>query len=792
MLLSSVMLCFPQKAWAAYTGETVFYKPENSEGSKGFFFAPNGALTDFYYFNTPTAAGKNIIIFPAPAPDEGKTFGDVAKPMNFFGVYTGMGLEEGDGKKFCLFHVDWEDNSDSKTSMKNRRFTVNLPEYGKDIYQLAGIVDVYDRNDTTNSIIDAEEKDYHVSGYYTCWLFYKDSGLNGGPVGVTPELIENTSKYFNPTGFFENINGNTFNLIDYSDKNNSLELKNVLGIYSAKKDVKVSNNTVNLFGGTVSDNNKNSYNSKYTRKEHGYLTDAIVAGVYMENGGVATNNSVNLIGKGVEYKDFLTPDEITTLGFTGDKARNKKAPVIDVPLCVVFDGDIDHTENQGNVLGIYGYGSTVSGKIHSESMDKMVFHISDALTFRNNPEDAENVMLTYTYTYTDTDDTENFVLPTGGVSVHVDSAPKGYKADGTLTLIHTTNSTIEGKISDVKVKENNIIRYDLEPYFNDDKTKLMLKASAMKEVDFSENGILLLETRAEDAAVVNNTTEFFLSQAMNQAEFAVMGTEKAKVIPFTALGGNLLKQKTGNYINTIGWNGVVGGAVKMNKTVLAAAAEYGRNKYDAYLSKDYVASGIVQTVGGALLASGNYDSGSHFDAVVHGGWLLSDYFDKEAGLKFNDSTAYLSVAGGYGYEIALSKADFLDIYGRGSYAITFGSTTNVMNADGGSNKVVFDAVNSVRLLADIGYKRHFRSGNELHVDSAYQFEFVGKASGAVYSNLIDESFSPDSPSLTGSTGMLKVGYNLNFSEYIALDTYITGWLGKQNGMTGGLSFMCHF
>ena len=121
------------------------------------------------------------------------------------------------------------------------------------------------------------------------------------------------------------------------------------------------------------------------------------------------------------------------------------------------------------------------------------------------------------------------------------------------------------------------------------------------------------------------------------------------------------------------------------------------------------------------------------------------------------------------------NAYFKYLYSRiGGDDVTIGSTLK-------SERYHFDPVNSQRIQLGVRYTHALDKKSNLYGGLAWQYEFDGEARASY--NGVDAP----SPSLKGSSCMVELGWQIKPSAApVTLDLGISGWFGKQQGLTGSL------
>lgn len=277
------------------------------------------------------------------------------------------------------------------------------------------------------------------------------------------------------------------------------------------------------------------------------------------------------------------------------------------------------------------------------------------------------------------------------------------------------------------------------------------------------------------------------SQGFDQAENA--SSEEAPLsggsfAPFAAIGGSSLKVKSGSHVNTKAWAFNLGLAKKIGnrqgELLLGSIFEYGHGNYDSYLD-----SGIHGWVSSTYYGAGffakqkNHD-GFYYEASLRGGCIKADYkgsLTKALNADYDTSSSYFAAHLGIGKVFAARAKETIDAYRKCFYSHT-GADDVTIHSNLNDERYHFDSVDSSRLRLGFRYNHPLTEKSKLYAGLAWQYEFDGEAR-ATYNGM-----STPSPSLKGSSGMMELGWQIKpKGQPLALDLGITGWVGKQQGVT---------
>lgn len=297
-----------------------------------------------------------------------------------------------------------------------------------------------------------------------------------------------------------------------------------------------------------------------------------------------------------------------------------------------------------------------------------------------------------------------------------------------------------------------------------------------------------VETRAASVTLLNIGSDLMATQGFEQAANAVAletaqvqkegGLENSKVgfTPFAAIGGASLRVNSGSHVDIKSWGINVGFAREVanaqGKLLFGPVVEYGSGSYDSYVNA-VSASGNSSFYGLGMLARQQNHDGLYYEGSLRFGRAKSDY--SSGGQCYDSSSNYLAGHLGLGKVFAVSKQNTLDTYLKYFYTHQNGDTVTFAGAP-----LAFDAVDSHRLRIGTRLTHHVNDKNNFYGGLAYQYEFGGDVR-ATYNGA-----ATPSPSVKGGSGMLELGWQIKSSEKCTLDFNVTGWTGKQRGVTGQL------
>ena len=305
-----------------------------------------------------------------------------------------------------------------------------------------------------------------------------------------------------------------------------------------------------------------------------------------------------------------------------------------------------------------------------------------------------------------------------------------------------------------------------------------------------------VETRAGVVTMINAGADLLVSQGMaNAAEAAAAersGDNAAAApkaggfAPFAAVSFGKLRAQSGSHVDNKGIGMNLGFAReienKNGKLLVGPVIEYGHGSYDSYQDSGIKADGKSSYWGIGVIAKQTNDNGFYYEGSLRAGRTKSDYnSDLRPGLhvSYDSSATYWAAHLGVGKLVDIGHDNTLDYYGKYFYSHT-GSDSTYLN--GANETANFDAVNSHRIRLGARLTHALNEKNKIYGGLAWQYEFKGDAR-ATYS----VSGEAPSPSVKGSSGMIELGWQVKPGKSpMTIDLGVTGWVGKQRGITANL------
>ena len=306
--------------------------------------------------------------------------------------------------------------------------------------------------------------------------------------------------------------------------------------------------------------------------------------------------------------------------------------------------------------------------------------------------------------------------------------------------------------------------------------------ATVTKAGLGEQAKSFVETRAGASAFLNDGGDYLAGSGMEAAKKEAHAAAQAGSGAYglwAGMGGGALRHETGSYVDMKGWNLGFGwareNAVQAGTLTFGPFVEYGRGSYDSYLDDGTHGSGKTSFFGAGMMAK--LETGSHWiDGSLRIGRTKSDY----TGLaNYDTSNTYYGVQVGVGKDFHMSETDAVSAYVRYSYTHTAETSAHLSSGE----TLDFDAVNSHRLRIGTRYTHGATTLSQFYAGLAWEHEFDGDARAT------SQGDSAPSPSLKGSSALLELGYRFapKADSRVSYDLNLTGWQGKRQGITGGLS-----
>ena len=691
-------------------------------------------------------------------------------------------------------------------------------------------------NDATSAVGDAKDNHVNITGgtvtgdvvgggvySYTGAVALSAEGntvkISGGTIGTSGEnsVLGGENNDIGRSGSARTANKNTVEITGGTINST------IWGGYSSKGDVE--SNTVNISGGTVTSNvtggeSRNNYGpsegnatgntvniSGGTIGREGGST-SIYGGVAPGTDKSASNNTVTISGN----PTFV--GNVSIYGGTAfsGSASNNKINIL-IPITVEgFYGGLESPTNTGNTLNIAAKNVVANNVGGFQNMNfylpKDVSNNDTMLTIKGNegmttPANVQGItfgVAALQGVNLQKGDTVNLLVGKNGLTMDdtlktTDSATlakEPFLSPNSLTTDKKYELSISKKGEDTIIATvDNVTEQKADEGGSGENGGSGKKAVSIPDVLKSP-----VETRAGVVTLVNAGADLLVSQGMSNAADAA-AAERAEgdaaaapraggFAPFAAVSFGKLRAQSGSHVDNKGIGMNLGFAReianKNGKLLVGPVIEYGHGSYDSYQDSGIKADGKSSYWGIGVIAKQTNDNGFYYEGSLRAGRTKSDYnSDLRPGLHVNyDSSAtYWAAHLGVGKLVDIGHDNTLDYYGKYFYSHT-GSDSTYLN--GANETANFDAVNSHRIRLGARLTHALNEKNKLYGGLAWQYEFNGDAR-ATYS----VSGEAPSPSVKGSSGMIELGWQVKPGKSpMTIDLGVTGWVGKQRGITANL------
>ena len=596
--------------------------------------------------------------------------------------------------------------------------------------------------------------------------------INGGQVtnvygGSTLSGSANDNKVYINGGQVDNVYGGKTQ--NGAANNNTVTVsggtinKQVFGGNSAAGDA--NNNTITVSGGTIKDDIMGGYSTDHK----------------------ADDNTVTISG---------SPEISSSAQIWGGNARtsasNNTVNILSsITVSLIQGGYVANADGQvtGNTLNIAAKGVTTGAVRGFQNMNFFL------------PSDIANndTMLTVNDSSgTNVKDVTFGAAALSGVklvkgdTVNLITNPNGLTTDDNLKT--TTEFTVpEGLVKD-DAYELSISKKDANTIIAtvDNVTEKKAPEEAVGDILKSP-----VETRAGVVTMINAGADLLVSQGMaNAADAAAAERTEGDAAaapraggfaPFAAVSFGKLRAESGSHVDNKGIGMNLGFAKeienKSGKLLVGPVIEYGHGNYDSYQDNGITADGKSSYWGIGVIAKQTNNNGFYYEGSIRGGRTKSDYSSDNVKpgthVSYDSSATYWAAHLGVGKLADIGHDNTLDYYGKYFYSHT-GSDSTYLN--GANETANFDAVNSHRIRLGARLTHALNEKNKIYGGLAWQYEFKGDAR-ATYS----VSGEAPSPSVKGSSGMIELGWQVKPGKSpMTIDLGVTGWVGKQRGITANL------
>ncbi|WP_027406105.1 autotransporter outer membrane beta-barrel domain-containing protein [Anaerovibrio sp. RM50] len=258
---------------------------------------------------------------------------------------------------------------------------------------------------------------------------------------------------------------------------------------------------------------------------------------------------------------------------------------------------------------------------------------------------------------------------------------------------------------------------------------------------------------------------------------------------YANMGGGSMNVETGSHVKTHTWNAILAlghkNEKKLSTTEYGAFFEYGTGNYSTF-NGDERGDGSTRYTGGGILGKWQKNNGFYVEGSLRAGSIHDDANNVLRDVNGNpysyttDAT-YWGAHIGVGREIKLNKTDVLDLYAKYFY-----NHRGSVSFDAGGHYDL-DAVESSVLRVGTRYTVKQNDNINYYGGLAVEHEFCGRASGFA------DGVAIRGADISGTSVRGEIGATFRPGEKsnVTLDLNLSGFAGKKQGLTGGLSAVFH-
>ena len=298
-----------------------------------------------------------------------------------------------------------------------------------------------------------------------------------------------------------------------------------------------------------------------------------------------------------------------------------------------------------------------------------------------------------------------------------------------------------------------------------------------------------VETRMAVATMINAGSDLLAGQGMLNAQAAAGDKEAGGGFnSFAAVGLSKLRAMSGSHVDIKGIGLNLGFARELEnskgKLLFGPIVEYGHGDYDSYQDNGLKADGNASYWGLGLIAKQTNSNGFYYEGSLRAGRVKSDYSSQLSEVShadYDSSATYWAAHLGAGKLVDIGHDNTVDVYGKYFYSHT-GSDSAMIRINGQDDADMrFDSVNSHRLRTGARLIHALNEKNKIYGGLGYQYEFSGDARATYRGD------GTPSPGVKGSSGLIELGWQVTPGKGpMAIDFGVTGWVGKQRGVTANL------
>ena len=617
-----------------------------------------------------------------------------------------------------------------------------------------------------------------------------DEAASGGNVTISGDATVSGNDFLGIAnvygGYTTNANAeyNTVNISDGVTISGSSGIASVYGGYSENGNVEY--NTVNIsdkaivrgrvYGGSTDSTDSNAHHNT-VNISGGSVTDNVFGGRSADSS--AHHNTVNISGgsvKGNVYGGWSTNGSTydNTVNISGGTVRGEvyggwspNGSAKDNQIIIRGSANITNANlygsykstDTGNTLTIDGW----KGKTNS------VQNFND-IVFKNINWQNDGTVLTITAG--DADDLANTTIDTihiaGGSNINVGES---------MTLIESGNNTnlglTEGNVTDTFTA--GVAREGLGST-SVENGNVTFNVSSIK---LSSQAVSAAQTRAASAAFVNQGTDL-ISDSLD----TISRDDNYGVKTFAAVHGNRSKYDVADDIKINGWSTIVGvgNADKFDNGSEFSWGVFYENgsgnyrTYNSFNNEFFRGDGSMVYNGGGIAARYENKNGVYTEGSLRAGMLKNELDnamrDVNGSYGYETESAYCGAHIGVGKIISLSDSSDLDIYGKFFHTYTEGDSVTIAD-----DKFDFDSITSDRLRVGARITSNKENKFSTYYGLAYEYEFNGDA------DMTAQGLRADTQSLQGSSVMAEVGFNYQPTPDSpwSFDLNMRGYTGERQG-----------
>jgi len=547
------------------------------------------------------------------------------------------------------------------------------------------------------------------------------------------------------------VGGNTSN--DIVTLKNGSSSYNVIGGASQSKNA--TNNKVYLIDSTAT-----GYVAGGSASTHGDATGNLVS---LTNSEIKGNQAMGILGGAL-----LEGGDGTKGNLTNNKVSltNSKAPNVYGGYAVAGNGDIV----TGNTLDLFGT-NTVTGQVTNfETINLKAAEWGKPVLTLSGTGIAQNKDGSYA-----TIDTRGIAfsgvnaLSTGENTILIKNKMTGYTGK-ILSGKYTLGTTLEG-LGTASLSGDDLI------YTIDTGVSMTAQEQTHNTVMGAEVGMAALSAGND---FVGAATEG-LAMAGNT------GTDG--MATYANMGGGSMNVETGSHVKTHNWNAILAlghkNEKKLSTTEYGAFFEYGTGNYSTF-NGDERGDGSTRYTGGGILGKWQKNNGFYVEGSLRAGSIHDDannVLRDAAGNPYSYTTdaTYWGTHIGVGREIKLNKTAVLDLYAKYFY-----NHRGSVSFDAGGHYDL-GAVESSVLRLGTRYTVKQNDKINYYGGLAVEHEFCGRASGFA------DGVAIRGADISGTSVRGEIGATFRPGEKsnVTLDLNLSGFAGKKQGLTGGLSAVFH-